>query len=175
VPKTIKIALNPQSVDRAIRELESYSKSLEAKLALIVQRLADLGLTVASAGFESAIYDGENDVAVSIEDKGDLHKAVVAVGSAVLFIEYGTGVHFADTHPKKPEGILARGEYGKGKGKNDWWIYHGQPGNAGGELVRRRTDATITHGNPSNPIMYNSTNAMRQAIEQIAKEVFASG
>lgn len=174
MPKTIKMTLNPQSIDRAIAELQSYSKSLETKLALIVQRLADLGLTVASAGFESAIYDGVNDVAVSIEDKGATHKAVVAVGTAVIFIEYGSGCYYPDTHPQKPDGIVGRGEYGKGHGKQNTWGYYGEAGTNGVEITNHSgKKVVLTHGNPSNPIMYNSKEAMRQAIQEIVREVFS--
>lgn len=174
MPKTIKMTLNPQSIGRSIAELKSYSKSLETKLERIVQRLADLGLTVASAGFESAIYDGENDVAVSIEDKGATHKAVVAVGTAVLFIEYGSGCYYPDTHPQKPDGIVGRGEYGKGHGKQNTWGYYGEAGTNGVEITNHSgKKVVLTHGNPSNPIMYNSKEAMRQAIQEVVREVFS--
>ena len=172
--KTIRMTLNPQSIDKAIRELEAYNRDLPKKAEQIIQRLADYGVSVARVGFSNVYYDGVNDVQVEIEDKGELHKAVVAQGQAVLFIEYGTGVHFADNHPKKPEGILGRGEYGKGRGSNDWWIYSGQPGTAGGELVNGRTNATITHGNPANPVMYNTTDFMRNVIGKVVKEVFGA-
>lgn len=176
MPKTIRIALNPNSIDRAIRELESYRSALERKLSTLIQRLADIGFTVASAGYQNAIYDGTNDVSVAIEDGGALKKAVVAVGSAVLFIEFGTGVFYADNYPgEKPAGISERGGYGKGRGKQNTWGYYGDPGTNGVEITKPNGKTVVlTHGNPSNPVMYNSTLAMKQAIAEIAKEVFST-
>jgi hypothetical protein len=168
VPKTIRIALNQQSIDRAIHELEIYRSALERKLSTLIQRLADIGLTVASAGYQGAIYDGTNDVSVSIEDGGALKKAVVAVGSAVLFIEFGTGVFYADNYPgEKPAGISERGGYGNGRGKQNTWGYYGDPGTNGVEITKPNGKTVVlTHGNPSNPVMYNSTLAMNKQLQR---------
>ena len=38
--------------------------------------------------------------------------AVVAVGSATLFIEFGTGVKYPDNHPEAAEHGMIRGGYG---------------------------------------------------------------
>ena len=75
--------LDPASVQAAIAQLESYD--LEARVDEICRRIADIGFATASAGFAGAIYDGTNDVRVTVEpiDNG---YAVKANGQAVLFM-----------------------------------------------------------------------------------------
>ena len=129
--------------------------------------------------FAAALYDGINDVSVEpAEKKGNSWYAVKANGSTVLFLEFGTGVHYPDDHPEH-NGFL-HGTYGKGLGANDYWFYTGQPGNAGGELATDpRTgyvhpNTTITHGNPANMSMYNAIRYLEGEFVRIAREVFAS-
>lgn len=89
--KTIKIPLSVAGIDNAIREINRYQSWLKAKTSVLLDRLAQEGLSVASANFAKAAYDGTNDVSVSVEQRRAGVRAVVAVGASVLFIEFGTG------------------------------------------------------------------------------------
>lgn len=86
------IGLDGSGIDEFIRGIEEYNKWLKSRTQVLIQRLADEGYKVAAAGFQNAQYDGTNDSAVSIEERGERVRAVVAVGSAALFIEFGTGI-----------------------------------------------------------------------------------
>ena len=110
--KTIKIPLSVAGIDNAIREINRYQSWLKAKTSVLLDRLAQEGLSVASANFAKAAYDGTNDVSVSVEQRGAGVRAVVAVGASVLFIEFGTGVTYPDNHPEAAEHGMRRGEYG---------------------------------------------------------------
>lgn len=135
----------------------------------LCRRLANMGVEKAKLHFFEAIYDGVNDADVTVEKRPDGY-AVVANGNAVLFIEFGAGIHYPANHPE-PHGFT-HGTYGKGNGKNDYWFYTGLPGNAGGELAHNRANTTITHGNPANMPMYTTVKDLEQEIERMVKEVF---
>ena len=72
------------ALSKANGEAAEYKKQLRGKQSEAEQ--------VASARFQSAQYDGTNDVSVSLEVREKNRIAVVAVGEAVLCIEFGTGV-----------------------------------------------------------------------------------
>lgn len=170
--KTITIELSKESCDKALKELQKYQKTVQAKLEEICKRVAEFGQIRAEIYFSQALYDGIPDTRLSV-DKIDNGYALKASGTTVLFLEFGTGVHYPDDHPKAGELGIKHGTYGKGLGQNDYWFYTGQPGNAGGELAYGHSNSTITHGNPANMPMYKSSKDMREQIRKIAVEVFS--
>lgn len=163
---TIKVSLNTKSIDKAIKELEDYKKSIPKKLDILCQRLAAIGATNVSLGYSRAVYTGKKDVNVSVE-KTQNGYAIVAEGETVLFLEFGAGVTYGYGHPKpEVDGVhMGPGTYPDGKGHWDdpkgWWT----PSAAGGEH---------TYGNPPSAAMYQTAKDLRDIILDIAKEVFAS-
>lgn len=159
--KKINIPLSVAGVTQAIVELEEYRSWLKDRSGKFLDRLAQSGMEVAQAGFQSAKYDGENDVKVSVEPRGKTVRAVIALGRATLFIEFGSGV-ITPLHPETPNG-LERGSWSDGpKGKGHWqdpngWYY---------------THGKKTKGNPANMAMYNAVKDLENRLGQIAREVF---
>ena len=98
----------------------------------------------------------------------------MAVGKAVLFIEFGTGVTYPDDHPEAEELGMKRGEYGQGHGKQHSWGYYGDPG-TNGVLKEKKNGGfvVITHGNPANMPMYETVKELQDQLTGIAKEVFS--
>ena len=148
--------LDPASVQAAIAQLESYD--LEARVDEICRRLADIGFATASAGFAGVLYDGTNDVHVTVEpiDNG---YAVKANGQAVLFLEYGAGIRYGYGHPR-PEG------YGPGTynpGSRRWSSPYGWRFGKGGEHH--------TFGNRPAAAMYHAEQDALRDVERIAEEV----
>ena len=173
--RTIKVPLTVTGIDNALKELKDYRRWLERKQKEFLDTLAQEGLRVAEAGFENAIYDGSNDVTCHIEDKGDRKRAVVAVGSTVLFIEFGTGILYPDDHPEGAENGMVRGEYGFGRGKNVWgWTYEaGEPGTNGVFVNQGRQRGRIhTFGNPANKAMFKSKIELEEKFADIARRIF---
>lgn len=171
--KTIKIPLSVAGIDNAIREINRYQSWLKAKTSVLLDRLAQEGLSVASANFAKAAYDGTNDVSVSVEQRRAGVRAVVAVGASVLFIEFGTGVTYPDNHPEAAEHGMRRGEYGVGHGKQPSWGYYGEPGTNG--VIHTKKDGkevVITQGNPANMSMYETVKHLEGILPGLAKEVF---
>lgn len=172
--KTIKVPLSVAGIDNAIREIDRYKSWLKARTSVLLDRLAQEGLSVASANFAKAAYDGTNDVSVSVEQREQSVRAVVAVGASVLFIEFGTGVVYPDDHPEAGELGMKRGEYGQGHGKQHSWGYYGDPG-TNGVLKEKKNGGfvVITHGNPANMPMYETVKELQDRLTEIAKEVFS--
>ncbi len=164
-------------IDSLINKLKSYQKTLQNKQHRLLEELAKIGIDVASVRFETAQYDGENDVVVnkSPEWVGDNRLFITATGHSVTFIEFGTGVHYTEQHPNAVSLGFARGAYGQGKGSRDSWGYYGSPGTNG--RIIKETDkgsVVLTHGNPPTRAMYDSAKEMRNQIVNIAREVFGS-
>ncbi len=172
--KTVKVPLSQRGIDTLLREIESYTVWLKERSKVLLDRLAQAGVEVASARFAKAVYDGTNDASVSLETRGDGVRAVVAVGASVLFIEFGTGVTYPDNHPQAAELGMKRGEYGKGHGKQSSWGYYGDPGTNG--VVKTKKDGStvvITHGNPANMPMYETVKELEAMLPDLVKEVFS--
>lgn len=154
--------LGAASIDKGIQELKSYDAWVKQKIAQLTQRLATIGAMEATIRFSRAYYDGEKDVAVSVEPIPNGWK-IVASGQAVCFIEFGAGVYFngSEPYPDRPADVAKIGEYGQGKGKQNTWGYY----DPGGDLV-------LTHGTPAAMPMLHASRVMEQEIKRIAREVF---
>lgn len=153
------------SIDNAIKQLEAYQKKMDEKADEIASRLASMGATSVSLGFARAIYNGEKDFDVTVENRGNGRYAIVASGETVLFAEFGAGVTYGYGHPQAAEFGMGPGTYPYGKGHwNDpkgWWI----PKSAGGGH---------TYGNPPNMPMYNTEQELKNEIERVVMEVLGS-
>ena len=169
------IGLDGSGVDEFIKGIEEYKKWLERCTKTMFPRRADVGFAVGGAGFQTARYDGTNDSAVSVEERGDKIKAVVAAGSAVLFIEFGTGVTYPDDHPEAGKHGMVRGGYGKGHGSQSTWGYYGDPG-TNGQVRKEGARGTLvtTHGNPANKPMYEAVKHLERRLPELVREVFNS-
>lgn len=169
--KIIKCSLNTRDITRAIKEVEKYKQEIIRKEKLLLEKLAYIGVQEASIRFTTAIYDGVNDATVALEQT-DNGYAVIASGTAVAFIEFGTGVYHNSGEPypiPRPEGIVGIGEYGKGRGKRRAWFYKGEPG-TNGEV--QKNGVVKTRGNPASMPLWYASEEMRRSILQIAREVF---
>ena len=161
--KVIKIDLSASGINDAIKELNAYRKSIEAKKDELLEKLGEIGVQEASIRFTTAMYDGVNDSSVTLESTADGY-AIVAEGTAVAFIEFGSGVYHNPGEPypnARPDGIVGIGEYGKGYGKRQAWGFRDDTG-----------EVVITHGNPAAMPMWYASEEMRSEIKRIAKEVF---
>lgn len=172
--KIIKIRLNEQSIDQAIKELNAYKDWLVEKTKEFLKALADEGVEIASAKFANAVYDGTNDVTCFVEEKGEDKVAVVAVGGATLFIEFGTGVKYPDNHPEAGEHGMVRGEYGYRLGRLEkGWRYSGDPGTNGEVITEGKHAGEVhTYGNPANMSMYQTVRELEDKFEEIARRVY---
>lgn len=158
-------ALTGDGIDEAIKGLEEYQRWLNDRAKEIVDRLAERGVTVANMFFSTARYDGVNDVEVSIEEIGETARAVLAKGESVLFIEFGSGVTLGYGHPQADEFGMGPGTYPDGKGHWD---------DPGGWYLPKSKGGGHTFGNPPNAAMYSTGQELRNELERIVREVFAT-
>lgn len=173
--KVINVKMSARGVEKAIKEFEKLQNYLERKTQELLYRLAEEGITIMSAKFSEAVYDGSNQVICEIEERDENMVAVMAIGAVVLFIEFGTGVKYPDDHPEAAENGMVRGEYGKGKGANpQGWRYVGEAGTNGVRSVTAVKKSVIhTYGNPANMCMYLTIRELEERFEEIARQVFA--
>lgn len=172
--QTINVPLSIPAYDGLIRKIEDLGNWQSDRAIVFADRLAQEGMEIASIKFSQAVYDGTNDVSVTVEPRGNNVRAVVATGGATLFIEFGTGVTYPDDHPEAEELGMKRGEYGQGHGKQHSWGYYGDPG-TNGVLKEKKNGGfvVITHGNPANMPMYETVKELQDRLTEIAKEVFS--
>lgn len=170
----INVPLSIPAYDGLIRKIEDLGNWQSDRAIVFADRLAQEGMEIASVKFSQAVYDGTNDVSVTVEPRGNNVRAVVATGGATLFIEFGTGVTYPDDHPEAGELGMKRGEYGQGHGKQHSWGYYGDPG-TNGVLKEKKNGGfvVITHGNPANMPMYETVKELQDRLTEIAKEVFS--
>lgn len=162
----MKITIDPfdtNSIKEAIKKLEQYKRDFIAKEELFVQRLAEIGVSVATSGFSVADYDGVKDVQVTMSRTGTT-ASVVAYGETVGFIEFGTGIKF---HEWDNSGMAykppSHGTYGSGRGANPHGWYFKQSEGA---------KARHTYGNPPAEAMRTARDVMIERVTQIAREVW---
>lgn len=163
----MKIKINPfdaKSITDAITQVEEYKRDFLAKEELFIKRLGEIGVSVASAGFTTADYDGVNDVRVTMTQMGS-RVAVIASGETVGFIEFGTGVKFPEWNNTEMEYTPPKhGTYGAGKGaRPHGWFF--KPNGSEGA-------AQHTYGNPPAEAMRTARDVIIEKVMQIAREVW---
>lgn len=163
------ISLRVTGTKNLLQRLRGMQSNIDEKKKLLLERLAEIGIDVATTRFDSASYDGDKDVVVQSVPEwiDDNRLAVVASGKSILFIEFGSGLV---GYGEKPE-YAQRFGYGPGTwsddpdkgGKGHWddpngWYYKHN---------------TKSYGNPPAMAMYEAAKTMRNDIRQIAREVFS--
>ena len=157
--KKISLSLDEKSITAAIKEVEKYKAWVQKKTEQLCERLALIGAKEASVRFTTAMYDGNNDVEVTVSPNKN---GWMITAKAVAFIEFGSGVYHntAEPYPNpRPEGIVGIGEYGKGYGKRRGWVYYDENKNK-----------VFTRGNPAAMPMWYASQEILNSVTQIAKE-----
>ena len=172
--KTIRIELSTKGIEDALSSLEDLKKRLKLHNAEFLERMGEMGVEIASEKFFNAIYDGYNDVEVHQEPRSDDSVAIVADGNATLFIEFGSGITYPDSHPEAAELGMKHGDYGYHLGRNPGgWRYTGFPGTNGEEIKEGPHAGEIhTYGNPANMCMYLTVNDLERESPDIATRAF---
>ena len=168
--------ISAEVIDYAISELHKWHEETKRKMEAMIDSLTASGLTIAAANFSQAQYDGTNDVTCSIEDRGKFKKAIVATGSATLFIEFGTGITYPDHHPEGSTHGMTRGTYGHHLGSlPGGWRYRGNPGTMGQVITEGKNKGMVhTYGNPANMCMYYTVKELQRMFESEAARYFGN-
>lgn len=169
--KKISISLSQRSIQNAIKEIEAYKRQFIDKNELFVRRLAELGIPVIDQNIAAAQGDSEksHNTYIKINSFGNYSEAKLVVeGKSILMLEFGAGIHYngsagTSPHPKGEEFGYTIGSYGKGQGKNDFWFYYADTG-----------EAVMSHGTKSTMPVYKAGIEIRRQVLKIAREVFGS-
>ena len=162
MPKTIRMKLTEDSIDKAIDSLRRYAENLQRKGIEICRKLAIPCAVRVSIGYASAIYKGEKDFNITVE-KIENGYAVIADGETALILEFGAGVTYGYGHPQANEFNMGPGTYPGQTHAMDprgWWI---PKANGGGH----------TYGNPPSMAMYMAAKEAHKEVERVAREVFS--
>ena len=170
--KTIKIDLfDGKSLDNAIKQIQEYQRTLNDKCEMFVRRLSEVGIPIIDQNIASSSGDSDkgHNTYIKINSFGSYSQArLIVEGKDLLFIEFGAGVHYngnlgGSPHPKGKEMGYTIGSYGKGQGKNDFWFYYADSG-----------EAVMSHGTKSTMPVYKAGIEIRRQVLKIAREVFGS-
>lgn len=169
--KKIRISLSHKSIQNAINEVRKYQREFIEKNELFVRRLAELGIPVIDQNISVAQGDSDknHNTYIKINSFGSYSEAKLVVeGSDLLYIEFGSGIHYngssgTSPHPKGEEFGYTIGSYGKGQGSKDFWFYYADTG-----------EAVMSHGTEATMPVYKASVEIIQNIRRIAREVFGS-
>ena len=162
--------LSKHSIGNALTAINSYEAKLKRLKEELPKALAEYGMNAATVRFSSSVYDillsgswSTPNILVSVEQTEN-GWAVVANGKEVCFIEFGAGVYYNGGNSSylgnRPAKVVGIGEYGKGKGKRDMWVFYDNSG-----------DKTFTHGTPANNALYFTAQDMRSKIAETARSI----
>lgn len=165
----IEINLSKKSIDNAIKQLEEYKESLLDKNELFVKKLAKLGADIAEQQIHMADGDSNkyHDLQITTHSFGTYSEAIIKLaGEDILFIEFGSGIHYNPSDPKHAE------KFGYGVGTypgqthafdpNGWW-YRDSAG-----------DTHHSYGTRATSPMLKASMMIIHEIRRIAREVYGS-
>lgn len=154
------MTLGAVSIDKAVKELIDYKKTLRNKAERLVRLLTEQGVSLAqmNASFMS-IYD-TGALVKGIESRYEGAVGFVSSTAAhSCFCEFGTGIIGAQ-NPHPDVAILGWRYDVNNHGDLGWW-YIGRDGKA-----------HWTKGMPSRPYMYETAKMMEKFVAPLAKEAF---
>lgn len=135
--RTIKVNLfDEKSIDRAVTELQNYSKSINSKAKQVADELTRIGAKIVDDRYSMA-HEEEESYSVTYyiyEDEEVENCAIIASGENVMFLEFGTGVYtddFSDEfeHDRLPPIFGGSWSQSEGKGHfrpdHQYWYYNG--------------------------------------------------
>ena len=155
--------LNLGSIRDAVAELKAQKEEIERKTDEVLNRLAELGKSVAEAHYASGILDDNDSVRVYVEPSA-LGYSIIAEGEDVCFLEFGTGVAAGngyDTSVIEPPVSIEPASWSSTKGTGEFakygsWHHDG-----------RKYIMTVPRMG-----MYHAVKEIQRQYKEIAKEVF---
>ncbi len=173
----IKVSLDTQSINAAIKQLDDYAKRVDEAAEKIAKGLADLGFEVTVEIINAHYFTGATANSLTCIQQAPGKYVIYAESEAILFLEFGAGL-IGYGHPMAKELGYGPGTYpGKGhwNDPNGWWFETDDP-----RLIRRtskKTGKSYGHSYGIAPAMpfYQADKKMRENILKVAKEVIQGG
>lgn len=171
--KVVQARLDPNSIAKAIQELQEYQKDVERKTRLLVQRLVDYGANIARVKIVGmgAFATGELLSGVDGYYSPLLNAGFVKVTSDhVAFVEFGTGVVGQSNSHRNGE-YLSKAAWAYATGPK---IFTTKDGKVGWIYPTDDGGFRFTEGMRSRPFMYETAIELAQAFDQMALGVFST-
>jgi hypothetical protein len=154
----VKVKGSLDDIDKMIRQVRSYKKTLAKKTDELIKNLAEIGVKAAQDTYGSAV--------TVHSEKTDKGYTILAEGRAVCFLEFGTGVYADDSSLDHYQSVTFKVEPGSWseseEGAHTWsqWIESGKPA------------SEYPYNRVARPGILNAYNAIVEAIQSEAKKVF---
>ena len=152
--------LDSVSIRQMVNELKKERTVVKRCVNDVCMRLAEVGRVRANADFLGVPYQGNRDVALTVEPLKNGAK-LSATGETVYFLEYGSGAYQPSYAGETPIG-LERGSWSlsdQGKGHwddpNGWYYAHGQR----------------SMGNPPANAMFHAERDIQRSLDRVVTEV----
>lgn len=156
----IKVELSDKGIEDAIKALEKEEKRSKTNDDLFMRKLAECGLIEAQKHFLEA--DENSELPDVYAEKTKNGYRIVASGTDVCFIEFGTGVYTGYGYEKTVNTNFAIRP-------GSWSKFHSRQFYVKGYWHYRRKKYVGTYPTKA---MYLASKEMRQQIYQIAREVY---
>lgn len=168
----ITVALSEESIKSAIKQLNSYKRSLNKKVLKLIDAMVAYGEDYA---INEVGHVDTGDTLNTIRGYRNGNKGVIVAGGSAVFLEFGTGVRYngpagSSPHPKGNELDMTIGEYpddyyvehgvSRGASKHGWYYENGA-----GEYVH-------TYGIPAKMFMWKTARELERVAPELAKEIF---
>ena len=176
--KTYKVdILSQSSIAELQRQLKAYQNDLQRKCRLLAERLAEKGVTVASAKIGESPLGKYVSIKTEISEQKAGTKAIIIATGAVkqsegyedfntlLAIEFGAGIyHNPVANPNADKFDLGVGTFpGQIHAFEDGWWYWDD----------KAQEWRYTHGVKATMPMYTASMEIMQGIVKTAKEIFS--
>ena len=167
--KVIKVKLDPQSIEEAIKEIEQYKADLERRVRLLLKRLTDEGVQIAKAKVveHGIIHDAELTNSINGFVSIALNAGFIRVDDEhAVFFEFGTGPKGASNPHPLGGTYKSEGWFTKADGKPMDSLYGWKP------LGGAENTYFFTEGQKAKPFMYETAQKLKDEFPRIVKEVF---
>lgn len=179
MPKIRFSATSLLSINRAILELEKYKNDVKSFGDRIVQELAKRGYDAIYTVLANHVWSGETINSLRVEDAGNGKMVISAESKALLFLEFGAGIHYAFAnggHPLADQLGFGVGTHPGQKHAYDekgWWFPTDDPSLA---IVHDKNGQGWAHsyGTPPYRPFYDASVSLRMMVLDVAREVFNS-
>jgi hypothetical protein len=173
--KSIKMTLDPSSIDEAIKEIELFESKLKPAMQGLIDHLAEKGVEVARAsllflgGDDSPVDEGGDPIENPAYDTGALLESIrFETSEGMGKVIAGEGLHNAMGDPESPSYAMYV-EYGNGYTKPDGWWY---PAPWGWRTYNGKLYAW-TKGMAPRPFMGNTLNDLEQEARAHGAQIIA--
>ena len=177
----IKLSLNEQSIDKAIKQLEAYGRRVNEAAEKIAKGLADMGFEVMVEIINAHYFTGATADSLTCLQEGPGKYVIYAESEAILFLEFGAGAKYGYGHPMAKEFGYGPGTYPSTspngnhyQDPNGWWYPTSDP-----RLIRsinsKGQGFGHSYGNAPRMPFYLADRKMRENILNVAKEAIKAG